>query len=104
MGIPRPVLINKYDIAQEVFKDTIQYRSVVAQSRSAGALNRSAVALIRSIEVLIRSAVTLIRSTEVLIRDVPAYVVTEVSCHFILSLRHSYDYMCSETSYLIIGA
>ena len=29
----------------------------------------------------------------------PAHVVTEVSCHLILDLRHSYDYMYSETSH-----
>ena len=56
--------------------------------------------LIRSTEVLIRSTKVLIKSTEVLIRDVPAHVVTKVPCHLILGLRHSYDYMHSETSYL----
>ena len=79
-------------------------RSVVALIRSAEALNRSAVALIRSAVALIRSAVALIRSVEALIRGVPAHVVTEVPCHLIPGLRHSYDYMYSETSYLIIGA
>ena len=48
MGIPRPVLINKEDTAQSVSEITIQYESVVAQSRIAGVLNRSAVALIRT--------------------------------------------------------
>ena len=30
--------------------------------------------------------------------------VTEVSCHSISGLRQSYNYMCSRTYYLIIGA
>ena len=33
----------------------------------------------------------------------PAHV-TEVSCHSISGLRQSYNYMCSRTYYLIIGA
>ena len=33
----------------------------------------------------------------------PAYL-TEVSCHSISGLRQSYNYMCSGTYYLIIGA
>ena len=49
------------------------------------------------------SAVTLIRSTEVLIRDMPAHVVTEVSCQLIPGLRHSYDYMYSELPILSLG-
>ena len=85
-------------------------KSVVALIRIIEVLNKSVVALIRSTEVLTRSAVALITSTEVLnksvvalIRDVPTHVVTEVPCHFIPGLRHSYDYMYLETSYLIIG-
>ena len=85
--------------------------SAVALIRSTELLNKSVVALIKSTEVLNRSVVTLIRSTEVLnrsvvapIRDVSAHVVIEVPCHLILGLRHSYDYMYSETSYFIIGA
>ena len=34
---------------------------------------------------------------------VPAHV-TKVPCHSISGLRHSYNYMCSVTYYLIIGA
>ena len=79
-------------------------KSVVALIRSVVALIRSTEVLIRSVVALIRSAVALIRSTEVLIKDVSAHVVTKVPCHLILGLRHSYDYMYSETSYLIIGA
>ena len=34
----------------------------------------------------------------------PTHVVTEVSCHLIPGLRHSYNYIYSGTYYLIIGA
>ena len=77
--------------------------SVVALIKSTEVLNSSVVVLIRSTEVLNRSVIALIRSTEVLNRDVPAHVVTEVSCHLIPSLRHSYNYMYSETSILLLG-
>ena len=43
MGIPKPVLINKEDIAQSVSEITIQYGRVVAQSRSAETLIRTGV-------------------------------------------------------------
>ena len=75
-------------------------RSTKVLIRSTEVLIRSTEVLIRSTEVLIRSVVALIRSTEVLIRDVPAHAMTEVPCHLILGLRHSYDYMYSETSHL----
>ena len=75
-------------------------RSTKVLIRNTEVLIRSTEVLIRSTEVLIRSAVALIRSTEVLIRDVPAHVVTEVPCHLILGLKHSYNYMYLETSHL----
>ena len=43
MGIPKPVLINKEDIAQSVSEITIQYGRVVAQSRSVETLIRTGV-------------------------------------------------------------
>ena len=43
MRIPRPVLINKEDTTQSVSEITIQYGSVVAQSRSVEALIRTGV-------------------------------------------------------------
>ena len=34
----------------------------------------------------------------------PTHVITEVPCNLISGLRHSYNYMCSGTYYLILGA
>ena len=84
MGIPRPVIINE-SISTRRYCIVLKCRSTKQECRST--------------EQECRSTNQEYRSTK---HNVPTHV-TKVSYHLIPGLRHSYDYMYSETSYPFIG-